>query len=130
MQTVLLVALLLSTPQAPAVQTAAPVEPPATSEAIVLDPLEGAVLAHHCSVAFTQCANGGSISCVGHTSCSSGTGWVKCDGVQTYCQVAQPCFKVCMDGYTSCSGDYSCSGSGVHSITCDGQTYECGPPIG
>lgn len=131
MQTVLLVALLLSPLQAPAtVQTAAQAEPPATSEAIALDPLEGAVFVHHCNVAYTQCPGGTRISCVGHTSCTSGAGWVKCDGVQTNCP-PPPCFKVCMDGYTSCYSDTgNCSGSGVDTISCDGQQYQCGPPIG
>ncbi len=128
MKTALMLALLLSSPQAPAVQTLAEAEPPERTEGIVLDPLAEAIPAHHCNVSYTQCPSGYPASCTGHTTCISGTGWVECDGVRTYCST--PCFKVCMDGYTTCSGQTSCSGSGVHWISCDGEVYECGPPMG
>lgn len=128
MKTALVVALLLSAPQAPAVHTPAEAEPPAMSEAIVLDPLAGAISVNHCNVAYTQCPYG-SISCTGHTSCESGSGWVECDGHRTYCAQRPPCYKSCMDGYTSCYSDAGdCSGDGVWEISCDGWSYQCGPP--
>ena len=128
MKTALIVALLLSAPQAPAVHTLAEAEPPARTEGIVLDPLAEATPASHCSVSYTQCPSGVPISCTGHSSCTwDGAGWVQCDGARTYCPPPY-CFKVCMDGYTTCSGE-TCGGSGLNWISCDGQVYECGPPM-
>lgn len=130
MMTALIVAFLLSAPQASAIHTLAETEPPTMSEGIVLDPLAEAIPANHHVCTYTQCPGGGSVSCTGHSYCTSGTGWVECDGVRKYCG-PPPCFKVCMDGYTSCYSDSgNCGGNGIHSISCDGQVYQCGPPIG
>jgi hypothetical protein len=130
MKTALLVSLLLTAflGPGPAVQTGPEAEPPAASETIAFDPLAEAVNASHCNVSYTQCSSGGSISCTGHSYCTSGTGWVECDGVRTYCPPSS-CFNTCMDGVTFCyseTGD--CGGSGLNWISCDGVRYECGPP--
>ena len=122
MKTALIVALLLISSQASAVDTTTQAEPPARTDGIVLDPLAEATPANHCNVSYSQCPSGIPISCTGHSSCTwSGAGGVECDGVRTYC--SSPCFKVCMDGYTSCSGQTSCSGTGVNWISCDGEVF-------
>jgi len=82
---------------------------------------------YHCTVTYTQCYGGTSISCTGHLTCSSGLGWVECDGERTYCP---PCTVSCWDPSRTCTsqvGDCEIWGSpsDPYQIRCDDQVIFC-----
>jgi hypothetical protein len=93
---------------------------PAPEKGVELDLLAEAIFMNHCSVTYTQCSSG-PISCQGHSYCTSGSGYVECDGQRTYCP---PCTAYCTrDNSPRCTGQ-TCQ-DGFSYAYCNGVAYEC-----
>jgi hypothetical protein len=105
-------------------QTPVTISPPIAGQAaIAFGSFGQAQERNHCNVSYTQCSTG-TISCEGHSYCTSGSGWVECDGQRTYCPSSY-CEAYCArTGSLACTGQSSCQ-NGWFAATCDGVSYEC-----
>jgi hypothetical protein len=81
-----------------------------------------------------QCPSGGSVQCMGPAgTCTTGSNYVQCNGVRTYCPTPCSAFVQCAyGGFISCNSQWYCEeGSdyvycqGAGTLTCD----ECVPRI-
>lgn len=80
-----------------------------------------------CQVTYTGCYAGIPITCYGDETCSSGAGWVECDGNRTYCP---PCTVSCWEPSRTCTsqvGDCEIWGtpSDPYKIRCDTVVIGC-----
>lgn len=112
----------------PAESPDASTPPPEAS--VPVDPLAGAIETGSCTVTF-DCGDGNILSCSSSTGfCSSGWGWVKCDGQYTWCPNRCTASLECENGNSlycsSLVGDCNVYHEGVE---CDGQLEFCGPDI-
>lgn len=103
--------------------------PPATAPAVAEVSEDGAKTPpteNHCEVTYYLCYGSPPISCTGH-ECSSGLGWVECDGDRTYCP---PCTVSCWQPGFECTsylGDCQIYGSpsDPYKVRCDSTFVGC-----
>jgi len=103
---------------------------PPPEASVPIDPLAGAIETGSCTVTF-DCGDGNILSCTSASGfCSSGTGWVKCDGQYTWCPNRCTANVDCENGnHLYCSSLVGDCHEYYDAVQCDGQYEFCGPDI-